>query len=474
MFKCRDYIFLGALYSLLFSTDAFARHIEANQITTLNTATTPTFTSVTFLEPFDTVPIVVSTPSDEGGDPADLRIRNVTTTGFEITVAEPPGNDGPHIDMTVDYIAIEAGVTTLPNGTVIVAGFHSTTSTSIGGNDPDIFDTVAFGMTLSTAPSVVANIQTVNNEDNTIPGTFSQPFLSIAVRNANTTSVQLSLERSETAAFGDVTTDETIGWIAFPNGSNGDLTDTSGNIVGWDARITPDNITGFDNGACVTNTFSATPWPNARVVGTREGRDGADGGWLRRCSISNTAIGFEIDEDISNDTERSHTDENASLLSFENSFHAILGGELIGSKDVEMVTSAEYSIPGNEVRYRLTAESIGNSAIDAGTVIFTDSLPAEVALIVDDIDSAGSGPVRFIDGSPSSGLTYNFNGLTSTTDDVDFSDDGGSTFTYTPTPDSAGADRAVTHIRISPSGPFLAFNSSGSPNFAVEFDAVIR
>ena len=474
MLKYIYYTCIGGLCALLLSTKAFARHIEANQITTLNTATTSTFTTVTFLEPFDTVPIVVSTPSDQGGDPADLRIRNVTTTGFEITVAEPPGNDGPHIDMTIDYIAIEAGVTTLPNGTVIVAGFHNTTSTSIGGDDPDIFDTVPFGTTLSNAPSVVANIQTVNNEDNIIPGTFSQPFLSIAVRNANTTSVQLSLERSETAAFGDVTTDETIGWIAFPNGSTGDLTDTSGDIVGWDARITPDNITGFDNGACVTNTFSATPWPNARVVGTREGRDGADGGWLRRCSISNTAIGFEIDEDRSNDTERSHTTENASLLSFENSFHAILDGELLGNKDVEMVNSAEYSIPGNEVRYRLSAQSVGNSAIDNGTVIFTDALPTEVVLKVDDIDAAGSGLVRFIDGSPASGLSYNFSGLSSTTDDVEFSDNGGTSFTYTPVDDGSGVDSNVTHIRIRPSGSFLASDGTGTPNFAVEFDAVIR
>ena len=459
---------------LLLSTNAFARHIEANQITTINTNATPVFTSVTFLEPFDTVPIIVTTASNQGGDPADLRIRNVTTTGFEITAVESPGQDGPHVSMTVDYIAIEAGVTTLPNGTVIAAGFHDTTSTSIGGADPDIFDTVTFGTTLSTAPSVVANIQTVNNEDNTIPGTFSQPFLSIAVRNANTTSVQLSLERSETAAFGDVTTDETIGWIAFPNGSNGDLTDTSGDTVGWDARITPDNITGFDNGACVTNTFSATPWPNARVVGTREGRDGADGGWLRRCSISNTAIGFVIDEDRSTDIERSHTTENASLLSFEDSFHAILDGELLGNKDVEMVNSAEYSIPGNEVRYRLSAQSIGNSAIDSGTIIFTDALPSEIALKVDDIGAAGSGPVRFIDGTPNSGLSYNFSGLSSTTDDVDFSNDGGTSFTYTPIDDGSGVDSNVTHIRISPSGSFLASNGTGTPNFAIEFDAVIR
>ena len=139
-----------------------------------------------------------------------------------------------------------------------------------------------------------------------------------------------------------------------------------------------------------------------------------------------------------------------------------------------MVNSAEYSIPGNEVRYRLSAQSIGNSAIDSGTIIFTDALPSEIALKVDDIGAAGSGPVRFIDGTPNSGLSYNFSGLSSTTDDVDFSNDGGTSFTYTPIDDGSGVDDNVTHIRISPSGSFLASDGTGTPNFAVEFDAVIR
>jgi len=104
----------------------------------------------------------------------------------------------------------------------------------------------------------------------------------------------------------------------------------------------------------------------------------------------------------------------------------------------------------------------------------TDALPTEVVLKVDDIDAAGSGPVRFIDGSPASGLSYNFSGLSSTTDDVEFSDNGGTSFTYTPVDDGSGVDSNVTHIRISPSGSFLASDGTGTPNFAVEFDAVIR
>ena len=472
-FKHRLYASLSAAYMLAFPTEAFARHIEAGQVTTIDTNVSAVFTSVAFQEPFDVVPIVVSTPSTEGTSPADLRIRNVTTTGFEVAAIEPPGEDGPHNSMTIDYIAIEPGVTTLPNGTVIAAGFHSTSSTSTGtGTDgPDTFDTVPFGVTLSAAPGVVANIQTTNNEDNAIPREFSQPFMSIGAQLSTTTSVQLTLDRSETTNFGTVSVDETIGWIAFPNGSTGTLTDTSGAEIGWDARITPDNITGN----CVSNTFSAISWPNARVVGTKEGRDGSDGGWLRRCSITNTTVAFEIEEDMTLNDEQNHTSENASILSFSDSFHAILVGELTGSKDVEMVTASEYSIPGNEIRYRLSAQSIGNTAVDSGSVVFIDALPDATALKVSDIDGPGSGPVRFINGTPNSGLSYNFISLSSTTDDVDFSNDGGSTFTYEPVPNGVGADSAVTHIRITPKGSFLAAIGGGSaPNFSAQFDAVIQ
>ena len=282
--------------------------------------------------------------------------------------------------------------------------------------------------------------------------------------------MQLSLERSETDDFGSVDVDETIGWIAFPDGSMGTITDTFGNSIGWDARITPDVIAGN----CTTVTFSNFSWPTARVVGTREGRDGGDGGWLRRCSISNSVAAFEIDEDRTRQDERNHTNENASLISFSNSFHAILEGELTGDKVVEMVTSSEYSLPGNEVRYTLSAESIGNSAIDSGSVVFTDNLPDEVSLIVEDIDGPGSGPVRFVNGTPDSGLTYNFTSLSSSTDDVAFSNDDGTSYNYTPIADSRGADDNVTHIRISPKGSFFASTGSGNPNFSLEFDAIIR
>ena len=84
-----------------------------------------------------------------------------------------------------------------------------------------------------------------------------------------------------------------------------------------------------------------------------------------------------------------------------------------------------------------------------------------------DIASLGSGPVQFVDGSPSSGLTYTFTSLGSVSDDVDFSNDDGATWTYQPVPDADGVDSSVTDIRINPKGAFAGDNAQFTLKFRV-------
>ena len=74
--------------------------MEMNSVTVDDTLTVAAWTSVTFLQPFDSPPLVFALPTNDGSDPATLRIRNVTATGFEIVQTEPSGNDGPHAAMT--------------------------------------------------------------------------------------------------------------------------------------------------------------------------------------------------------------------------------------------------------------------------------------------------------------------------------------------------------------------------------------
>ena len=64
-------------------------------------------------------------------------------------------------------------------------------------------------------------------------------------------------------------------------------------------------------------------------------------------------------------------------------------------------------------------------------------------------------------------MTYAFTALGSTTDDLEFSSDGGATWTYVPTPDANGVDSAVTGIRVNPKGVFNANNAQFTLRYRV-------
>jgi hypothetical protein len=126
-------------------------------------------------------------------------------------------------------------------------------------------------------------------------------------------------------------------------------------------------------------------------------------------------------------------------------------------------------IPGARVSYTVTVSNPNAFALTNNSVVVTDPTPATLKIYVADIGSAGSGPLAFVDGSPSSSLSYSFVSLSSSADDVDFSSDDGATWTYTPVPGSDGTDPAVSRIRIRPRGA-MAANSS----FELRFQYVIR
>jgi hypothetical protein len=90
-------------------------------------------------------------------------------------------------------------------------------------------------------------------------------------------------------------------------------------------------------------------------------------------------------------------------------------------------------------------------------------------MFVGDIAASGSGPLAFIDGGTPSGLGYTFTALGSGTDDIEFSSDGGMSYTYTPVPDAEGFDSNITHFRGLTSGAFAASNGINHPGFSFQF-----
>jgi fimbrial isopeptide formation D2 family protein len=126
-------------------------------------------------------------------------------------------------------------------------------------------------------------------------------------------------------------------------------------------------------------------------------------------------------------------------------------------------------IPGGRVAYTVTITNPNSFAATGDSIVILDGTPANLSLFVSHISGSSGGPIRFQNGATSSGLTYTFTSLASATDDVDFSNDGGATWSYVPTPNAEGADPAVNRIRIRPKGA-MAANSS----FSLLFGYIIK
>lgn len=161
--------------------------------------------------------------------------------------------------------------------------------------------------------------------------------------------------------------------------------------------------------------------------------------------------------------------------SVSDTINVVLAPDLVVTKqaatlsDPVNLASNPRAIPGGVVLYTVSVANQGPGPVDADTFEITDAVPANACLVVTDIDAAGSGPVRFEDGTPASGLGYNFVALGDGGDDLAFSDDGGLTFGYSPSAGPAGCDTAVSHIRITPSGTFAGDGGAGYPNANFSF-----
>jgi hypothetical protein len=123
--------------------------------------------------------------------------------------------------------------------------------------------------------------------------------------------------------------------------------------------------------------------------------------------------------------------------------------------------------------YNVRVTNQGSGPVDNNAVQVVDPIPPNTRMFVGDLGAPGSGPVTFVNGSPSSALTWTFTSLASQTDDVDFSNDGGSTWTYVPVPDVNGFDAAITTLRFRPKGT-MPGNGGGNPYFELRFRLTIN
>ncbi|MEC8306835.1 MAG: hypothetical protein VXZ72_03160 [Chlamydiota bacterium] len=310
-------------FLLLFPSTAQGLEVDSAEVAlpATTSATTGYWESVTFGTTFSATPVVIASPGPStGGQPFTIRIQNVTTSGFEAQIVEPEGTSGPtHYAVDMTYIAMEEGVHGLPDGSLIIASTTSTTTEQYASNHglTGGWDAVSFSASFADPPAVLTQIQTTVNETGAVPIDYSMPFMTVAVDNVTTSGFDIALERSE-ALTGSVTSPEDIGWIAITPNVTGSLTATDGSPVLWESLAIPASSSpiGKSDG-CTTESLYSSFSSTVPAVVSMNTRNEDDGGWAIVCSLSSTSLGYAIDEDYYNDTERNHVGEDIGVLLFE-------------------------------------------------------------------------------------------------------------------------------------------------------------
>lgn len=463
--KRQRLIWLWALPALLLGNTAPAYELEMGAVTVGDTFSVPSWTAVTFLRPFPTAPLVFALPTTDGSDPATLRIRNVTTSGFEIVQTEPAANDGQHLAMPAAYLAIEPGDHVLPDGSRVLAFDYSTASFA-NRLLSTTWDPVVFPAPFAAAPAMLASIQTLSNESGTPPNTSSAPFMDVGLRSVTAGSFQVTLERAESTA-GSVTSPERIAILAIDNLANASFVDTFGTAVQLQSLATAPNIQGFSEG-CFSNSYATSFGNTPLVVASANTRNGNNGGWVRRCSQSSGSIGLTIDEDIDTDSERNHTNESAGVVAASGAFHAVFEPDVVVSKSVSTlsdpinVTANPKAIPAAIVGFTISVANNGSLSPDNNSLEITDDIPDELSLCITADCLAGGPVVLDASGSPvPPGVTIG---------SIEF-DDGSGTFTYPGAPDGDGFDPIVEAVRITLNGTFASIGTAGSPTFDLRLAA---
>ena len=155
------------------------------------------WTPVTFATAFETVPVVfVSTLNSSTVHPLAARVRNVTTTGFEVKLQKESAVKTAISKESVAYFAVTQGTGTVNNQKMIVGKTADNVIKTTG------YTKIDFGATIED-PVFIAQMQTCN--DDTVTAVIRT--LSISTTFANVT------KQRERSTGNTVAGNETAGWM---------------------------------------------------------------------------------------------------------------------------------------------------------------------------------------------------------------------------------------------------------------------
>lgn len=109
-------------------------------------------------------------------------------------------------------------------------------------------------------------------------------------------------------------------------------------------------------------------------------------------------------------------------------------------------------LPGARLRTDLSLSNPDLVPLDTGSASVTVPTPGKLRVALDGDGASAGAAIRLVEGSPASGLALRYGTPADTTDDVDFSSDGGASWGYAPVAGNAASEAAITHVRLRPRG----------------------
>ncbi|NPA53662.1 MAG: hypothetical protein GXO21_03230, partial [Aquificae bacterium] len=246
-------------------------------------------------------PVVIAKPlSYNGGQPAILRIKNVSSNSFDIKIQEWLYLDGQHTTETVYYMVIEKGDHYIPEGKKLIAGKVNTSKYIKNDCNGDYFaswEEINFSsgfffssfFGFSEEPIVLTSITTYNDPE------------PVVTRLTDITKYGFKVALQEEEAKTDGHGEETISFVAIEPG-----------IISLDNNLLLE--IGKEE---VDSNFKRLILPNEGILALLadlQTTNGADTASLRFKNYQNLYVDIKVEEEKSCDSETSHTKETVGYM----------------------------------------------------------------------------------------------------------------------------------------------------------------
>jgi len=320
---------------------------------------------------------------------------------------------------------------TIPAMTVVAGnalGIRLTNNGAVGRNIAVSQMTGGQGKsTLSFATSTVINVDSITAYNATYPATTTTSVYPPS-QTGKTVTVYICAVVSDPFGSYDVTS------------ANISITDPNGTTQVSSAAMTLNGGGGKDCGGAANAAVNSFEYAYTLPIG------GAMGFWTA------AVTGHEGTEGTITHTANGSFDVDVPDL-------LVMKSVSVTSDPVEGTTRPK-TIPGAAVLYTIQVQNTGRGPVDSGSLVITDPIPTNTVF-----DLTGATPFTFTNGSTASGLSAPV---------MTFSNNGGTSYVYTPTCTRPCTDSAITNFKITFTGSMNGKTGGTAPSFTITYTVVLQ